>query len=68
MKLNYFVDEQPLDYEVIANDNNRHLRYHDYKHLKNVDWHNDTETLLSKVLTGIAFVITLITLLFIATI
>ena len=66
MKLNYFVDESPQIY--CADDNLKHLYFKDYKHLKNVDWHNDTESLTSKVLTGLAFVITLITLLFIATI
>lgn len=67
MKLNYFVDEQPLDYEKL-NDSHRHLRYHDYKHLKDVTWVDDSESLTSKVLTGLAFVVTLIILVFIATI
>ncbi len=66
MKLNYFVDDTPTNY--CAEDNMKHLYFKDYKHLKNVDWHNDTETLLSKVLTGLSFVVTLIILVFIATI
>lgn len=66
MKLNYFTDDSPTNY--CADDNMKHLYFKDYKHLKNVTWVDDSESPLTKVLTGLAFVVTLITLLFIATI
>lgn len=38
MKTNYFTETNPINYEAIASDSSKHLRYRDYKHLKDVTW------------------------------
>ena len=42
-KLHYFTQTNPINYEDIASNSSRHLRYYDYKHLKDVTW-SDSES------------------------
>ena len=37
-KLHYFTNTDPVNYDVIASNSSRHLRYYDYKHLKGVQF------------------------------
>lgn len=48
---NIFTDVQPVDYEEISRNSSRHLRYSDYKHLKDVKFTEDEKINWFEVLT-----------------
>lgn len=52
MKLNYFTDTSPANYdEYYANDSLKHLYFKDYKHLKDVEFTDDNKINWFEVLT-----------------
>jgi len=57
MKNNIFTSIEPLDYHKINSDSSRHLRYHDYKHLKGVDFNHENE---NKLLANISLLLAII--------
>lgn len=65
--MSYFTKLDPINYDEVARDTNRHLRYRDYKHLKDVNFDNDREdTVAVKILATMGLIVCLITILFIA--
>ena len=50
MKLHPFTQTEPINYEDIASNSSRNLRYSDYKHLKNVDWGVDKTIVISDII------------------
>ena len=66
-KLHPFTDIDTLNYNQINSDTNRHLRYHDYKHLQGVNFDNDREeSTIVKIMASMGFIMCLIVILFIA--
>ena len=66
MRIELFTDCTPTNYTI--EDNMKHYQFKDYKHLKNVEWEDSEETPLMKMLGGLAFIVVLYSLLFLATI
>lgn len=66
MKIDLFLDDTPNNYN--QEDIMKHYQFKDYKHLKNVDFDGSEETPLLKMLGGLAFIVVLYSLLFLATI
>jgi hypothetical protein len=65
--MSYFTNLDPINYDEVARDTNRHLRYRDYKHLQGVNFDNDREeSIVVKVIATMGFVMCLIAILFIA--
>lgn len=65
--MSYFTKLDPINYDEVARDTNRHLRYHDYKHLQGVNFDNDREdTVAVKIMATMGLAMCLITILFIA--
>lgn len=62
MKTNYFTDTNPINYEDIASDSSRHLRYYDYKHLKNVDWGVDKQIIISDIIGLCGFIVAIVSI------
>lgn len=50
MKTNYTCNIDPVNYDEIARDTNKHLYYSDYKHLKDVDWGVDKSIVISDII------------------
>ena len=61
-KMHPFTTIEPDNYS--AQDNMKHLYFKDYKHLKNVDFDNDSEPLATKILASMGLFIVLLVLLF----
>ena len=65
--MSYFTKIDPINYEEIARDSSRHLRYLDYKHLKNVNFDDRRgEPLLVKIMATMGLIACFIVILFIA--
>lgn len=65
--MSYFTKIDPIDYEEIARDSSRHLRYLDYKHLKDVDFdYHREEPIAVKIMATMGLICCFIVILFIA--
>lgn len=66
-KLTYFCDIDSLNYNEINRDSSRHLRYHDYKALRDVSFDEATEEHIAvKIMASMGLIVCLIAILFIA--
>ena len=61
--MSYFTNVEPIDYS--KQDELKHLRYRDYKHLKDVDW-DDNEPVSDKIITYVSILAAFLLILFIA--
>ena len=65
--MSYFTKIDPINYEEIARDSSRHLRYLDYKYLKDTNFDNPkNEPLWLQILATISLIACFIVILFIA--
>ena len=65
--MSHFTKLDPTNYDEVARDTNRHLRYHDYKHLRGVNFDNDREdSVVVKIMATMGLIVCLIVILFIA--
>lgn len=62
MKTNYLTGTEPTNYEGFTNDSNRHLRYSDYKHLKNVDWGADKSIVISDIMGLVSLIFAIVSI------
>lgn len=63
MKNNIFTTTEPDNYS--AQDNMKHLYFKDYKHLKDVNFVDDSEPLAIKIIASIGFIMLFLLILFI---
>lgn len=65
--MTYFTKLDPINYDEVASDSSRHLRYRDYKHLKDVNFDEATEEHIAvKIMATMGLVMCFIVILFIA--
>ena len=65
--MSYFTKVDRKYYDEVVRDTNRHLRYHDYKHLRDVNFDEATEEHIAvKIMATMGFIMCLIVILFIA--
>ena len=62
METNYLTNVDPINYEDIASNSNRHLRYYDYKHLKDVDWGIDKKIDISDIIGLCGFIVAIVSI------
>ena len=61
-KLNYTSDVDPINYDEVARNSSRHLRYSDYKDLKNVDWGVDKKIVISDIIGLTGFILAVVSI------
>ena len=65
--MSYFTKLDPINYDEIASDSSRHLRYRDYKHLQGVSFDDPIhEPMWIKIIATMGFIMCFIVILFIA--
>lgn len=62
MKTNYTCGIDPINYDEVASDSSRHLRYYDYKHLKNVDWGVAKQIIISDIMGLCGFILAVVSI------
>ena len=62
MKLHPFTKTDPINYEDIASNSSRHLRYYDYKHLKDVDWGIDKSIVIDDIIGVCGFIVAIVSI------
>ena len=60
MKTNCFTDTDPVNYDEVARNSSRHLRYYDYKHLKDVDWGIDKSIVIDDIIGLCGFIVAIV--------
>lgn len=61
-KLHYFTNTNPINYDDIDSNSSRHLRYSDYKDLKNVDWGIDKTIVIDDIIGLCGFIVAVVSI------